>query len=115
LSLIHLLLQTNQVNQGIVPIESNCEETEDACDHDFLLKDDFRHCVPYLWSDPAAHREYFLALMEKGVEFLVLISLINSLFVGIHKLIKIPIVFLYYFNLGFLPIAILLVNVERNN
>jgi len=32
--------EINQVNQGIVPIESNCEETEDACNHDFLLKDD---------------------------------------------------------------------------
>ncbi|CAN6307899.1 unnamed protein product [Urochloa humidicola] len=32
--------QINQVNQSIVPIESNNEETEDACDHDFRLKDD---------------------------------------------------------------------------
>jgi hypothetical protein len=35
--------------------------------------------------------------MEKGIDFLVLITLINSLFVGIHKLIKnLNIVFLYY-------------------
>ncbi|CAO1943879.1 unnamed protein product [Urochloa humidicola] len=32
--------QINQVNQSIVPIESNNEETEDACDHDFRLRDD---------------------------------------------------------------------------
>ncbi|RLN41709.1 hypothetical protein C2845_PM01G04010 [Panicum miliaceum] len=31
--------QINQVNQSLVPIESNCEETEYACNHDFLLKD----------------------------------------------------------------------------
>ena len=54
--------------------------------------------------------------MEKGIEYLVLISLIDSLFVGIHKLIKnLNIVFLYYFNLGILAIATLLVNVECNN
>ncbi|CAN6313946.1 unnamed protein product [Urochloa humidicola] len=32
--------QINQVNQSIVPIESKNEETEDACNHDFQLKDD---------------------------------------------------------------------------
>jgi len=115
LSLIHLLLQTNQVNQGIVPIESNCEETEDACDHDFLLKDDLGIVCRICGLIQQRIENIFEHSWKKGVEFLVLISLINSLFVGIHKLIKIPIVFLYYFNLGFLPIAILLVNVERNN
>ncbi|XP_034572851.2 protein CHROMATIN REMODELING 35 [Setaria viridis] len=32
--------EINQVGQNIVPIESNREETEDACNHDFLMKDD---------------------------------------------------------------------------
>ncbi|CAD6202206.1 unnamed protein product [Miscanthus lutarioriparius] len=32
--------ETNQVSLSIVPFESNSEETEDACSHDFLLKDD---------------------------------------------------------------------------
>ncbi|KAJ1298654.1 hypothetical protein BS78_01G470100 [Paspalum vaginatum] len=27
-------------HQSIVPLESNCEETEDACNHNYLLKDD---------------------------------------------------------------------------
>ncbi|PVH33199.1 hypothetical protein PAHAL_9G593400 [Panicum hallii] len=31
---------SRSVKLNIVPIESNCEETEDACNHDFLLKDD---------------------------------------------------------------------------
>ncbi|OQU93171.1 hypothetical protein SORBI_3001G494100 [Sorghum bicolor] len=32
--------KNNQVNLSIVPFVSNSEETEDACNHDFLLKDD---------------------------------------------------------------------------
>ncbi|WVZ55581.1 hypothetical protein U9M48_006222 [Paspalum notatum var. saurae] len=32
--------ETNRINQSIVPLESNCEETDDACNHNFLLKDD---------------------------------------------------------------------------
>ncbi|CAL4929219.1 unnamed protein product [Urochloa decumbens] len=32
--------EINQANQSIVPIESNNEDTENACNHDFRLKDD---------------------------------------------------------------------------
>jgi len=53
--------------------------------------------------------------MEKGIEFMVQNSLINSLFVRMLQLLSLKIILLYYFNLGFLAIASLLIDILYNN
>jgi hypothetical protein len=108
---LHLFQQTNQVNLSIVPFESNSEETEDVCNHDFLLKDDLGMVCRICGLIQQRIEIFFWVFMEKGIEFLVQNSLINSLFVRMFQLLSLKIIFLYYFNLGFLPIASLPIDI----
>jgi hypothetical protein len=49
--------------------------------------------------------------MEKGIEFLVQNSLINSLVVRMLQLLSLKIILLYYFNLGLLLITSLPIDI----